>query len=53
MAHSEAHAHEDCSHHQHHGEDGEDSSHHHDMTNQDWLNEWEKGEQWEFTIVDQ
>ena len=50
MAHSEAHAHEDCSHHHH--DDGEDSSHH-NMTNQDWLEEWEKGDQWELSIVDQ
>ena len=49
MAHSEAHAHEDCS---HHHDNGEDSSHH-NMTNQDWLDEWEKGDQWEFTTVDQ
>ena len=50
MADCGAHAHEDGSQ-EHHG-DGEDSSHH-NMTNQDWLDDWEKGDQWELSVVDQ
>ena len=56
MAHSHDSHHDDAGshHHEHHG-DGEDSSHHgeHNMTNQDWLKEWEKEDQWEHNIVDQ
>ena len=53
MAHShDHHHHDDASNHHHEDEDG---SHHggHNMTNQDWLDEWEKSEQWEHSVVDQ
>ena len=51
MAHPHEPHHDEGSHHHHH----EDSSHHgeHNMTNQDWLDEWEKEEQWEHSVVDQ
>lgn len=53
MAHSHDHHHHDDASNHHH--EDEDSSHHggHNMTNQDWLDEWEKSEQWEHSVVDQ